>query len=702
MSAEKDTETKEERNRNKAWKFASKPVEILNMKTINRDTESNNVTDDKYKINEDDSDLSQSPRIYDDISRISDSTDTLSSNNYDESSVFDESPRPLEYPKLNNSDSSSSLHHQEESFHSNEDDLQLIEEPHMVYSVSSDSKHKIIHAITLKGIIEEITSISRNRQLFKDFIVCLPFIASPSEVINILSDRFENPIPNLDEVLPSELETRNFNIKKQVVALLQEWIDTNFKYFLEPEHIAMLNTFIKKKLRQPTEYTQSPSSSSQGKSSKLRSSSSLSRDIFISISDVMLRIIQMKFASIDPKDLLPLVLRMKNPKGGVRTFKKTVQITNKDGTVSNEEYDVFLGSDAIKWLKKIHDESLALFNEAYRKKEQCLSSIQNILELDYVEIFNQILKDGYITTLQKSKSTESSYTFKKNRKYIFNIPKEKEEELTLKFMRLSNNLFRRKEEILQVREKKFTMIDPDVFAQHLSFYELNLFKRIESHELHYWIKGDKKDVKRKRMAPNLYNLITFVNHMSLWIATEIVSENDPFTRAAIVKKFLLIADKCLQYRNYQGLLEISLGLTNSSVQRLKAWRRLDKEYIDIYSKISEIMSPIKNWKNYREQIEKDEDKPCVPYVGLYLSDLTFIQDGIPSHTKDGMINWKKIMKINNIIKKIKQIQSHDYNFKLDENVMRFLLEETIKVDEKTLYEISVTIEPKRGRSNSIF
>lgn len=710
-------ETKEGKNRNKAWKFASKPAEILNMKTINRDhstssinsvgtmssdTELNHLSDEKYKINDDDSDFSpSSPSILDEIS---DSPDTLSSNNYDDSSsVFDESPRPLEFPKLNNSDSSSSFHHQEESFHSNEDELQLIETPQMVYSVSGDSKQKIIFATTLKGIIEEITSISRNRQLLNDFITCLPFIASPSDVVNVLSERFENPLSDVADILPSEIETRNFNIKKQVVALLQEWIDTNFKYFLEPQHIATLYKFIKQKLRQPTDHSsQSSSSSSQGKSRKSRLSSSLSRNIFISISDVMLQIIHFKFASIDPKDLLPLVLRMKNPKGGVRTFKKSVQINNKDGTVTSEEYDVFLGSDAIKWLKKIHDEALTLFNEAYRKKEQHLSSIQSLLELDYVEIFNLILKDGYITTLQKSKNSESSYTFKKNKKYIFCVPKDKEEELTLKYMKLSNNLFRRKEEILQIREKKFTMIDPDVFAQHLSFYELNLFKRIETHELHYWIKGDKRDVKRKRMAPNLYNLITFVNHMSLWISTEIVSENDPFTRAAIVKKFLLIADKCLEYRNYQGLLEISLGLTSSSVQRLKAWRRLEKEYVDIYSKISEIMSPIKNWKNYREQIDKDEDKPCVPYVGLYLSDLTFIQDGIPSQTKDGMINWKKIMKINAIMKKIKQIQLYEYNFKLDSNVMRFLLEETVKVDEKTLYEISLSIEPKRGRSNSIF
>lgn len=205
------------------------------------------------------------------------------------------------------------------------------------------------------------------------------------------------------------------------------------------------------------------------------------------------------------------------------------------------------------------------------------------------------------------------------------------------------------------------------------------------------------------MAPNLSNVITFINKMSNWVATEIVLAANPKQRISMIKKFILVAQWCLKFKNYQGLLEVMGGLGNTAVSRLSAWRELSEKYTDMQRKLQEVVSPQQNWKSYRPLIER-EDPPCIPYIGLFLADLTFISDGMPTKLDDGRVNWKKMARVSTVLTKVTRLQQVKYDYPIHPDVLKFLSEEIYALDERELFARSRAVEPGatgRSRSNSI-
>jgi len=79
---------------------------------------------------------------------------------------------------------------------------------------------------------------------------------------------------------------------------------------------------------------------------------------------------------------------------------------------------------------------------------------------------------------------------------------------------------------------------------------------------------------------------------------------------------------------------------------------------------------------------------------MYLTDLAFIEEGTPNYTEDGLVNFSKMRMISHIIREIRQFQQTAYKIEHQVKVTQYLLDRSFVMDEESLYESSLRMEPK--------
>ncbi|XP_023283467.1 ras-specific guanine nucleotide-releasing factor 1-like, partial [Seriola lalandi dorsalis] len=176
-------------------------------------------------------------------------------------------------------------------------------------------------------------------------------------------------------------------------------------------------------------------------------------------------------------------------------------------------------------------------------------------------------------------------------------------------------------------------------AEQLTLLDHLVFKVIPYEEFfgQGWMKNDKNE-----KTPYIMRTTKHFNDISNLIATEILHCDDVVTRVAVIEKWVAVADICRCLHNYNAVLEITSSLNRSSVFRLKkTWLKVSKQTKALIDKLQKLVSSEGRFKNLREAL-KNCDPPCVPYLGMYLTDLAFIEEGTPNYTEDNLVNFSKM------------------------------------------------------------
>jgi hypothetical protein len=246
--------------------------------------------------------------------------------------------------------------------------------------------------------------------------------------------------------------------------------------------------------------------------------------------------------------------------------------------------------------------------------------------------------------------------------------------------------------ILPPNLNSFTLLDldPTEVARQLTLIEHALYKSIKPQEClgQAWTKKATRDEK----APNIMAMIQRFNTVSRWVTSEILRMENIKKRAEVLTKFIQIAEGCEKLNNYNGMMEIISGLQSSAIFRLKHTWALCTKHLKKYEQIHALMARDKNFGKFRDHLHS-VDPPCIPYVGVYLTDLTFIEDGNKDYLDNGLINFDKRRKISQVIREIQQYQQTPYCLEAVPAIQKYLTSVTY-LEENETYTLSLQIEPK--------
>ena len=272
-----------------------------------------------------------------------------------------------------------------------------------------------------------------------------------------------------------------------------------------------------------------------------------------------------------------------------------------------------------------------------------------------------------------------------------------------------------------MKKLKITDIDPTEFARQLTIIESKLYGKIKPHECLNKIWAQKKpapgtatsDPNNGLQSPtnganvepasNVKALILHSNRLTNFVAEMILHQNDLAKRAGVVKHFILVADKCLALNNFSTLTSIISALGTAPIHRLsRTWSKLGKGTAATLEKMRKLMASTKNFAPYRQALHA-ANPPCIPFFGVYLTDLTFIEDGMSSIIKKtDLINFSKRAKTAEVIREIQTYQNVNYPFKAVPELQGFILDMMQSAgDVHEMYERSLQVEPREREDEKI-
>ncbi|KAF9178195.1 hypothetical protein BGZ51_008030, partial [Haplosporangium sp. Z 767] len=243
---------------------------------------------------------------------------------------------------------------------------------------------------------------------------------------------------------------------------------------------------------------------------------------------------------------------------------------------------------------------------------------------------------------------------------------------------------------------KFMDLDPLELARQLTIMEAGYYNKIKPIEClaKAWMSEDPELAAK---AVNIKKMIETSNLYANWIDEIVLSEKEVKKRAAIIKHLVMIAERLRQLNNFSLLSATTAALSQSPIHRLRrTWELVPSKTMNSLALLQALTSSAKNWADYRAELHS-VNPPCVPFVGVYLTDLVMIQDGNPDFLRktDNHINFYKRVSTAEVIREIQQYQSVPYCLTTVPEIQAFIrrgLDNTKSVAE--LYDMSLALEPR--------
>ena len=251
--------------------------------------------------------------------------------------------------------------------------------------------------------------------------------------------------------------------------------------------------------------------------------------------------------------------------------------------------------------------------------------------------------------------------------------------------------------------------DPLELARQFTIKESQIFCSILPEELlaTEWMKNSGS------RAVNVRAMSRLSTDLANLVADCILQLDDIKLRAKVIKRWVKIASKCLGLANYDSLMAIICSLNSSTILRLKrTWELVSSKTKATLEHLKDVVDVSRNYAVLRQRLQHHAP-PCLPFVGTYLTDLTFVDVGNQTTRQlhgDGpednltVINFDKHMKTAKIISELQRFQV-PYRFAEVPELQTWMQDQLVRVrssDESNVqnnYRRSLLLEPREQVHN---
>ncbi|EGG07628.1 uncharacterized protein MELLADRAFT_62410 [Melampsora larici-populina 98AG31] len=206
-------------------------------------------------------------------------------------------------------------------------------------------------------------------------------------------------------------------------------------------------------------------------------------------------------------------------------------------------------------------------------------------------------------------------------------------------------------------EMSIMEIDPTELARQITLLESKLYCGISAEEI---IGQDFS--KKCSDASNVRAMSVMTTRATGWYTECILNEDDVRKRCQILKYCLKVGARFLELQNYNGLMAVMSALNSSTITRLKrTWEAVGAKSKTIYDSLNKAVNHHRNYAEYRAALRKAHT-PCLPFLGVYLTDITFCHEGNPTHRISPhdpnlkLINFDRYQKMSKIINDLQRFQ----------------------------------------------
>ncbi|VDO99122.1 unnamed protein product [Soboliphyme baturini] len=186
----------------------------------------------------------------------------------------------------------------------------------------------------------------------------------------------------------------------------------------------------------------------------------------------------------------------------------------------------------------------------------------------------------------------------------------------------------------------FDQWTPEDIAVSLTHIEFKMLRRITFADYcEYAIRN------QLHRVPALQRSIAVFNSISRWVQCMVLSKTTTNERAAIIMKFVWVAEHLRHLNNFNTLMAVVGGLTHSALARLrKTSLCISQECRTTLTEFSNLLSSDSNFSAYRKALNSCHTYR-IPIIGVHLKDLIALHSATPDYVSEDLINCRKLTQL---------------------------------------------------------